>query len=403
MAVRRAAIATSARMVIAALLLAAVGWFVVPRARRALIWSLVTYDAAPGEADPAAAAAHARTAAAGRAAHARDPDRRAVGEHGRRVAGVERAVRPRPARDDRRRLPDRVARGRGRAVDRPDAATERHRLSQRCADRAAARRFDPGAGPRLDRDRREPRLHRALARVRERAAGGVAPQTPAKDADPDNVGRHLARARRSVGRTSPSSLVFVHVLRVDTAGHKHGGASPEYAQAAREADAILAELVAAAPDARWFALSDHGHIAAGGHGGEEDYVRRGDRLHRGPRHRDARRRGRRAPRRHRARARRLDRHDAVAADDRPAARRCDPRADRCRRHRPADPGGPARDRHRDRRARARRLRARRAQGRHARVVGAAGVVAARARAARARARRADAVDVDGSIRPTRRR
>lgn len=68
-------------------------------------------------------------------------------------------------------------------------------------------------------------------------------------------------------------LVFVHVLRVDTAGHKHGHDSPEYRLAGAEADAILGTLVAAAPDARWFVLADHGHLPGGGHGGEERNVR----------------------------------------------------------------------------------------------------------------------------------
>lgn len=68
-------------------------------------------------------------------------------------------------------------------------------------------------------------------------------------------------------------LVFVHVLRVDTAGHRHGRDSAEYRKAASEADAILATLVDAAPDARWFLLTDHGHRAGGGHGGEEREVR----------------------------------------------------------------------------------------------------------------------------------
>jgi len=72
---------------------------------------------------------------------------------------------------------------------------------------------------------------------------------------------------------SDARLVFVHILRVDTAGHKHGHDSPEYRTAAGEADAILAQLVAAAPDARWFALSDHGHLPGGGHGGHERSVR----------------------------------------------------------------------------------------------------------------------------------
>jgi len=72
---------------------------------------------------------------------------------------------------------------------------------------------------------------------------------------------------------SDARLVFVHVLRVDTAGHKHGRDSAEYRTSAGEADAIVATLVDAAPDARWFLLSDHGHLAGGGHGGQEREVR----------------------------------------------------------------------------------------------------------------------------------
>jgi len=72
---------------------------------------------------------------------------------------------------------------------------------------------------------------------------------------------------------SPARLVFVHILRVDSAGHTHGEASEDYAKIARDADGILARLVAKDPDARWFVLSDHGHLAGGGHGGEEREVR----------------------------------------------------------------------------------------------------------------------------------
>ena len=82
--------------------------------------------------------------------------------------------------------------------------------------------------------------------------------------------RWEAVARAAVA--SSARLVFVHVLRVDVAGHAHG-LSPAYEQGAREADAILGRLVAADPDARWFILSDHGHLAPGGHGGEERAVR----------------------------------------------------------------------------------------------------------------------------------
>jgi hypothetical protein len=74
---------------------------------------------------------------------------------------------------------------------------------------------------------------------------------------------------------SPARLVFVHALAVDAAGHQHGHDSPEYRAAAADAGATLAMLVAAAPDARWFLLSDHGHLDGprGGHGGEERAVR----------------------------------------------------------------------------------------------------------------------------------
>ncbi|MGE5181830.1 MAG: alkaline phosphatase family protein [Acidobacteriota bacterium] len=89
----------------------------------------------------------------------------------------------------------------------------------------------------------------------------------------DEGGDWKATARAAVA--SDARLVFVHVLAVDDAGHHHGHDSPEYAAAARDADATIAELVAAAPGARWFLLSDHGHLAGphGGHGGDERAVR----------------------------------------------------------------------------------------------------------------------------------
>jgi hypothetical protein len=97
------------------------------------------------------------------------------------------------------------------------------------------------------------------------------PQKPSKDlADPTWTTTWEQRAMQAV--VSPSPLVFVHVLRVDTAGHKHG-IDAEYAKVATEADAILGRLVAADPGARWFVLSDHGHLPTGGHGGEEDAIR----------------------------------------------------------------------------------------------------------------------------------
>jgi hypothetical protein len=82
-------------------------------------------------------------------------------------------------------------------------------------------------------------------------------------------------AREAV--TSSARLVFIHVLRVDEAGHAHGAASEAYARAADWADAFLDELVRADADAephtRWIVLSDHGHRPAGGHGGSEPSIR----------------------------------------------------------------------------------------------------------------------------------
>jgi hypothetical protein len=71
-------------------------------------------------------------------------------------------------------------------------------------------------------------------------------------------------------------LAFVHVLRVDKAGHKLGGSSEAYRAAASWADRLLGLLLQAAPpDAgtRWFVVSDHGHRPGGGHGGAERSLR----------------------------------------------------------------------------------------------------------------------------------
>jgi hypothetical protein len=75
---------------------------------------------------------------------------------------------------------------------------------------------------------------------------------------------------------SDSPLAFVHILRVDSAGHKHGRVSEEFERAVREADAMLGALIAAEggrPDTRWLVLADHGHRAGGGHGDAEPEIR----------------------------------------------------------------------------------------------------------------------------------
>jgi hypothetical protein len=73
-----------------------------------------------------------------------------------------------------------------------------------------------------------------------------------------------------------AELVFFHIGFVDRAGHEFGAASREYDTAARRADEMLGRI-ARSVDPVQHALvvtSDHGHIAAGGHGGtERDVVR----------------------------------------------------------------------------------------------------------------------------------
>jgi arylsulfatase A-like enzyme len=104
-----------------------------------------------------------------------------------------------------------------------------------------------------------------------RAEPAADPNNPALDADGEPWSRQWeSRARAAIA--SDARLVYVHLMRVDVAGHHHG-LSAEYRRVAAETDATLGELVKASPDARWFLISDHGHIAGGGHGGEEREVR----------------------------------------------------------------------------------------------------------------------------------
>ncbi|ACY16530.1 alkaline phosphatase family protein [Haliangium ochraceum] len=78
---------------------------------------------------------------------------------------------------------------------------------------------------------------------------------------------------------SGARLAFVHLLRADTAGHKHGRLSEQFERAAAEADAMLGALLVAAAKprpgggVRWLILADHGHRGGGGHGGAEPAIR----------------------------------------------------------------------------------------------------------------------------------
>jgi hypothetical protein len=98
--------------------------------------------------------------------------------------------------------------------------------------------------------------------------GPAAVPRPASDAD------FAVTAEQAVA--GPDRLVFVHVLRVDKAGHKGGTHGSAYRSTVAWADALLVRLLTAAPPGkttRWFVLSDHGHRPNGGHGGSEASVR----------------------------------------------------------------------------------------------------------------------------------
>lgn len=75
--------------------------------------------------------------------------------------------------------------------------------------------------------------------------------------------------------TSPARLAFIHVLRIDEAGHARGAASLTYAAAAAWSDSLLHTLhtAVADPTVLWLVLADHGHRPAGGHGGAEPEIR----------------------------------------------------------------------------------------------------------------------------------
>ena len=123
----------------------------------------------------------------------------------------------------------------------PDAAADRHRVPLRPADRC--RRSRTAFPAQVPGSRAVAENHgyivRSLGFSQRRARRGP---RAAKDADPETwATQWQARALEAVASDAP--LVFVHVLRVDSAGHKQGRDSPSTANAAREADAILAKLV----------------------------------------------------------------------------------------------------------------------------------------------------------------
>lgn len=87
-------------------------------------------------------------------------------------------------------------------------------------------------------------------------------------------------AREALAERNPD-VVFTYFIRVDDAGHRHGGTSPEYLAAIEEVDAWVGTLLDAvrarptyaAENWLYVVATDHGHLDAGGHGGDEPEVR----------------------------------------------------------------------------------------------------------------------------------
>lgn len=71
-----------------------------------------------------------------------------------------------------------------------------------------------------------------------------------------------------------TDLLLVHPVYVDGAGHAHGAASPEYAAAAERADREVTAFLQRLDLSRDLLVftSDHGHSAAGGHGGSQPAI-----------------------------------------------------------------------------------------------------------------------------------
>lgn len=87
--------------------------------------------------------------------------------------------------------------------------------------------------------------------------------------------RFEAAALRQLTRAAqPGRITLVHMLAVDESAHELGVRSEEHRLALAGADRLIAALHAATRDTNTVAmvLSDHGHLDAGGHGGNEAIV-----------------------------------------------------------------------------------------------------------------------------------
>jgi hypothetical protein len=75
----------------------------------------------------------------------------------------------------------------------------------------------------------------------------------------------------AVDAMATADLTLIHLCEVDAAGHSHGGGSSSYRQAALRQDEQVRHLSTAFgwPANPVMVVTDHGHMLAGGHGGDE--------------------------------------------------------------------------------------------------------------------------------------
>jgi hypothetical protein len=87
----------------------------------------------------------------------------------------------------------------------------------------------------------------------------------------------VRRAMAELAATAEPGLLVAHLLAVDESAHAGGVTSAAHREALRRADALIAELhrqTREQPGLVALVLADHGHLAVGGHGGDEPEVMR---------------------------------------------------------------------------------------------------------------------------------
>ncbi len=105
------------------------------------------------------------------------------------------------------------------------------------------------------------------------AVYGDEPETAPFEQYESALARELAAAKALLQQAHPD-FAQLELNLADDAGHGWGSASPQYARAASAVDGALRELAALLDLERdtLVVTADHGHVAAGGHGGPEPEV-----------------------------------------------------------------------------------------------------------------------------------